>query len=70
MRDRLGGNSAGVRSKDLEGEAKALGIAKRTLERARKKLGVKARKDSYGQGWRLFLDQQTPGWRKRAGGDD
>jgi putative DNA primase/helicase len=68
LRTRLGGD--GCSSKDIQDEAEALGISERTLYRARKKLGVRAEKDSYAEGWRLFLDQQNPGWRKRAGGDD
>jgi putative DNA primase/helicase len=70
LRDRLDGNTAGVSSKDLVDEAEALGISEITLKRARKKLGIKTRKDGYGAGWRMFLDQQNPGWRKREGGDD
>src|SRR5262245_3199223 len=73
LRQRVGPD--GVSSKDLHDEAEALGISERTLYRARKKLGIKAQKDGYAQGWRLFLDQQNPGWRTRswkdrASGDD
>jgi len=70
LRTRLDGNGAGVPSKDIVDEAEANGISERTLRRARKKLGVKTRKDNYGAGWRMFLDQQSPGWRRRAGGND
>jgi len=70
LHDRLDGNDVGVSSKDLMDEADALGISRRTYMRARKKLGVKTRKDGYGAGWRMFLDQQNPDWRKRAQGDD
>jgi putative DNA primase/helicase len=63
LRERLG-NGGGVLSKDLEGEAEAYGIKKRTLERARRKLGVKAQKDGYAAGWRLFLEKE------RVGGKD
>jgi len=68
LRERIG--ASGVSSKDIHDEAEALGISERTLKRARKKLGVKASKDSYAEGWRLFLDKQAHGWRDRAGGKD
>jgi hypothetical protein len=54
----------GAASKDIEGEADALGISKRTLYPARKKIGVTARKNGYQGEWRLFLDKE------RAGGKD
>src|SRR5262249_49489625 len=56
LRERLG-NGAGISSKDLEDEVEALGISRRTYMRARKKLGVKAQKGGYAEGWRLFLDK-------------
>jgi putative DNA primase/helicase len=63
LRDRLG-NGAGQLSTDIEGEAEALGISRPTLKRARKRLGVRATKNGYADGWRLFLDKE------RAGGKD
>src|SRR5262249_44415845 len=45
LRERIGVD--GVSSKEIHDEAEALGISNRTLHRARKKLGVKAVKDSY-----------------------
>jgi putative DNA primase/helicase len=60
LRERLG-NGAGVSSRDLQDEAEALGISERTLKRARKRLGVKAQKDGYAEGWRLFLDKERAG---------
>lgn len=45
--------------KDLEDEAEGVGISKRTLERARRKLGVRAKKDGYQGAWILKL----PRWR-------
>jgi putative DNA primase/helicase len=62
IRERLG--NGGIATKDFEGEASALGIAKRTLERARKRLNVKAKKDGFQGEWRLFIDKE------RAGGKD
>jgi hypothetical protein len=67
LQTRLSGD--GRSAKDIQDEAEALGISERTLYRARKKLGVRAEKDSYAEGWRLHLDKEAPGWRNRAGGD-
>jgi hypothetical protein len=39
-------------------QARALGIAPRTLARARKALGVRAVKDGFGGGWLLSLPDQ------------
>ena len=38
-------------------QAEALGISKRTLKRARAKLGVKALKGDFAGGWALYLLQ-------------
>ena len=47
--------SAGARSvKDLKEEAKAAGIAWRTLERAKRRAGVEARKNGMSGGWEWF----------------
>jgi hypothetical protein len=48
LRDRLA-DGAEVKAKDAEEHARALGIMPRTLRRARKKLGVIARRESEGQ---------------------
>jgi putative DNA primase/helicase len=53
LRDRLEIQPREVR--DIEDEAEALGISKRTLERARRKLNVKAEKDGFQGKWRLHL---------------
>ena len=45
--------------KDIEDEAEAHGISKRSLERARKKLDVKAKKDGEQGKWRLHLVKPT-----------
>jgi putative DNA primase/helicase len=56
LRDKL---SAGpVLVKEVDEHARALGIAPRTLVRARKALGVRAVKDGFGGGWLLSLADQ------------
>jgi putative DNA primase/helicase len=59
IRERLG--NGGITVKDFESEAAALGISKRTLERARKRLNVKAKKDGFQGEWRLFIDKEGAG---------
>jgi putative DNA primase/helicase len=62
LRDRLSGGAV-VPAKEGEEHARALGIALRTLARARKKLGVVAEKRGLKEGWswRLpFEECQTP----------
>jgi hypothetical protein len=49
-----------VAAKDLEKEAADLGIGKRTLRRARDKLGVRAEKSTYKGGWTLVLPGDRP----------
>jgi hypothetical protein len=44
-----------VDSKDILSDAKQVGIAGRTVERAKAQLGVKATKASYAGGWRWTL---------------
>jgi putative DNA primase/helicase len=59
--------------KDLEEEAEANGISKRTLERARKRLGLKARKDKgqFKGGWTLDLGFKViKGGKDRGGKED
>jgi hypothetical protein len=56
LRDKL---SAGpVPVKDVDEHARALGIAPRTLGRARKAMGVRAVKDGFGGGWLLSLPDE------------
>jgi putative DNA primase/helicase len=56
LRDRL---SAGpVPVKEVDEHARALGIAPRTLWRARKALGVRTVKDGFGGGWLLSLPDE------------
>jgi putative DNA primase/helicase len=56
LRDKL---SAGrVPVEDVNEHASALGIAPRTLARARKALGVRAVKDGFGGGWQLAMPNE------------
>jgi hypothetical protein len=56
LRDKL---SAGpVPVKEVDEHARALGIARRTLARARKALGVRTVKDGFGGGWLLSLPDE------------
>jgi hypothetical protein len=56
LRERVAAGGEGTPVKDIQEEAEALGISERTLNRARKRLGLKARKAGYQGEWRLFLD--------------
>jgi AAA domain len=56
LRDKL---SAGrVPVEDVNEHARALGIAQRTLARARKALGIRAVKDGFGGGWLLAMPDE------------
>ena len=50
-------SEAAVAAKDMEGHASALGISRRTLARARKKLGVIAEKAGMDEGWTWRLPE-------------
>jgi hypothetical protein len=63
LQDKLSAGS--VAAKEAEEHARALGIAPRTLRRARKKLGVKTTKDGNGGWtWRPPEEGQAPGARR------
>lgn len=57
LRDKLEGGAVPVR--EVEEHARALGISKRTLVRARKVLGVRAITSDFGTGWSLALPMET-----------
>jgi putative DNA primase/helicase len=61
LREELDG---GPRSaQDINEKAEALNISKRTLERARKKLGITATKDGYQGAWKLKLPERRNPYR-------
>jgi hypothetical protein len=57
LRDKLEGGAIPVR--EVEEHARALGMSKRTLVRARKLLQVRAIKNDFGTGWSLALPDKT-----------
>jgi hypothetical protein len=56
LREKLDGG-ASLSAKDLEDEADAIGISKRTLKRARKSLKVKSVKEGYQGKWNWHMDK-------------
>ncbi len=51
------------RAKDMQGAARSLSIAERTLKRARQKVGVEVAKDGFQGPWKWYLnpvDQRGP----------
>ena len=56
LRDKLSSGPLPVR--EVEEHARALGLSKRTLVRARKTLQVRAVKNDFGSGWSLALPEE------------
>jgi len=57
-----------VYSKDVYAEADAIGLSKRTVDRAKVEIGVEMRREGFGAGgkWYWNLPDETTGWRDRG----